>query len=214
MTTIQAPTKHLIILGPQASGKGTQAAMLAQEFGLAHISMGEKLREEIASGSKLGQTLKGFMDKGELVPDEYTMKIALREIQNAQHGFIFDGFPRNTAQAKFLDEHTRIDRVIVLDLIDKVAIERIGGRRECPKGHTYHLKFKPPKKEGVCDLDGSSLFRRQDDDESVVRMRISTYKKETYPLVEHYQKKGVLQVVNGVQDEAHVTSAILLQVTC
>ncbi len=125
MTNFQTPHKHLIILGPQASGKGTQAEMLCQEFGLKHISMGEKLREEVASGSKLGQTLRGFMDRGELVPNEYTLKIALREIQSSPDGFVLDGFPRNDAQAKFLDDHTRIDKVIVLDLNDKVAIERI-----------------------------------------------------------------------------------------
>ncbi len=207
MTTIQPPHKHLIILGPQASGKGTQAAMLAQEFGFAHISMGEKLREEASSGSKLGQILKGFMDKGELVPDEYTMKIALREIQHADHGFIFDGFPRNVAQAKFLDEHTRIDKVVVLDLTDKVAVERIGGRRECAKGHTYHLKFKPPKHEGLCDEDNLPLRQRSDDTSVAVMKRLALFHEITSPVIAHY-KDRVLHI-DGSASIPDVHKAVL-----
>ncbi len=207
MINFPAPHKHLIILGPQASGKGTQAEMLAEEFGFKHISMGEKLREEVASGSKLGQTLKGFMDRGELVPDEYTLKIALREIQNSPDGFILDGFPRNTVQSKFLDEHTRIDKVIVLDLNDKIAIERITGRRECQKGHTYHILYNKPKKEGICDEDNLPLRQRSDDTAPAVLKRLALFHQITAPVIEHY--KGKVIHIDGTPSIPDVHKAVL-----
>lgn len=207
MTNFQTPHKHLILLGPQASGKGTQAEMLCQEFGLKHISMGEKLREEVASGSKLGQVLKGFMDRGELVPDEYTLKIALREIQSSPNGFILDGFPRDDAQAKFLDDHTRIDKVIVLDLSDKIALERITGRRECQKGHTYHLVYNKPKQDGVCDEDHLPLRQRTDDTSAAVLKRLALFHQVTAPVIAHYKSKVVH--VDGTPSIPEVHKTIL-----
>lgn len=180
----------LIILGPQASGKGTQAEMLAKEFGIHHISTGEKLREEVASGSRLGHLMQERMDHGELVPNELVYKMMQRLIE--QHSkFVLDGFPRTEEQAKWLDTVTDIDHVIVLKIKDKTAIDRIGGRVECPKGHDYHLKFKPPKKDGVCDEDGLPLKKRSDDTAVAIMKRLQLYHEQTEPLIRHYKDRVI-----------------------
>jgi adenylate kinase len=199
--------KHLLILGPQASGKGTQASMLAQELNIRHIGMGERLREEAASGSRLGRVIKAHIDKGELVPDELTCKMILREIERAPRGCILDGFPRNIEQAEFLDKNVGVDTVIVLTLSDKTAIERIGGRRECPKGHDYHLKYNPPKRQGVCDIDGLPLQQRSDDIPAAIKKRLQLYHEQTEPVIEHYRSKVI--TIDGEAPIPDVHLAIL-----
>jgi len=198
---------RLIIIGPQASGKGTQASMLAKEMGLSHLSMGEKLRQEAASGSRLGHQIKERIDKGELVPNELVEKMTKRLIKESNGKFILDGFPRNEEQARFLDLITPIDHVIQLKVSDKTAVERIGGRRECPKGHDYHVFYKPPKKEGVCDVDGLPLHRRADDTSAAIMKRLQTYHNRTEPVLAHY--KGKVLDINGEQGIRDVHFAIL-----
>ena len=199
--------QHIIILGPQASGKGTQAEMLAHELNHRHISMGEKLREEVASGSKLGQMMKAHMDNGELVPDDLTYKMILRELERSPNGAILDGFPRTIAQAKFLDDHIEIAHVIALTISDKTAVERIGGRRECPKGHNYHTKYNPPKKPGFCDTDGLPLRQRSDDTPATIMKRLALYHEQTEPLIAHYKSKVIS--INGEPSIPEVHLAVL-----
>jgi len=197
----------LIIFGAQASGKGTQAEMLAKELGLAHISMGELLRQEASSGSRAGQQLKAHMDKGELVPDDLVHKILKQHIEASNGKFILDGFPRKKAQAEWLDDITDIDRVILLKISDKTALERIGGRRECQKGHNYHLQYKPPKHEGICDECGLPLHQRSDDTQIAIMKRLQLFHDQTEPLLTHYKAK--LSEVNGEQSIKDVHFAVL-----
>jgi adenylate kinase len=169
--------------------------MLAKELGITHISVGERLREEVAAGTKLGHMIKEKLDRGELVDDDLVETMIRRLVQQADTGFVLDGFPRTEAQAKFLDNVARIDKVVVLKIKDKTAVDRISGRRECPKGHDYHTLYKPPKKEGVCDVDGMPLHKRSDDNAATIMKRLETYHKSTEPLLAHY--KGKLVEVDG-----------------
>jgi adenylate kinase len=180
-----------IIFGAQASGKGTQAEMLAKELGLKHISAGELLRQEVAAGSHHGKLIKAHQDKGELVPNELVYAVIKKAIQDSHGKFILDGFPRTQAQAEWLDLNVNIDKVIVLKISDKTAVERIGGRRECPNGHTYHVKFNPPKREGICDQDSLPLRQRTDDTAAAIMKRLQIYHEQTKPVIDHYKTKVV-----------------------
>jgi adenylate kinase len=197
----------LIILGPQASGKGTQSEMLAKELGLEHISTGEKLRQEVASGSALGKKMGEIMRTGAMVPDELVEKMVQRLIEQSHNRFILDGFPRTAAQAQWLDLITTIDKVIVLKISDKTAVERIGGRLECAKGHDFHMKFNPPKKEGICDECGLPLKKRADDTFAAIMKRLQIYHQQTEPILSHY--KGKLVEINGESSITDVHFAVL-----
>jgi adenylate kinase len=196
-----------LILGPPASGKGTQAALLSKEFGIAHISMGDRLRQEAATHTAIGRRIKEHLDRGELVPDDLTLNIAHRAIENAHSQFIFDGFPRTLAQAGFLDNLTAIERMIVLTVSDKSAIERISGRRLCPKGHTFHIKYHPPKREGICDECGLPLSARSDDTPATIIKRLREFHTLTKPLIEHYKDRVVM--INGDPPILEVHTTIL-----
>ena len=198
---------HYIIIGAQASGKGTQADMLAKEAGIIHISTGELLRQEVATGNALGKRLKEHLDRGELVPNDLVFKMLQRAIDHAKGGFILDGFPRTVEQAKFLDVATHIDKVIVLEINDKTAIARISGRRECAKGHNYNLLTNPPKKASVCDIDGLPLKQRSDDTPVAIKKRLDTYHQETEPVIAHYKDKVIN--INGEPPIQDVHFAIL-----
>lgn len=197
----------LIIFGAQASGKGTQAEMLSKELGLAHLSAGEMLRQEVASGSRAGKMLKEHMDKGELVPDELVYKIIKQRIEQSHGKFILDGFPRNKDQAAWLDTVTNIDKVISLEIEDKTALDRISGRRECQKGHNYNIKTNPPKVEGICDEDGLPLKKRSDDTSVAIMKRLELFHNQTEPLLEYYKSKVVK--INGEPDINMVHFAVL-----
>lgn len=201
------PLMRLIILGAQASGKGTQAEMLTKEFGLTHISTGERLRQEVASGSMLGKKIAEQIEQGNMVPDELVQKMVKHLIEQSDGKFILDGFPRTPAQAEFLDLTTNIDHVVVLKISDKTALERIGGRVECPKGHDFHLKFNPPKKEGICDECGLPLHKRADDNSVAIMKRLQDYHLRTEPIIAHY--KGKILEINGEQSIKDVHLAIL-----
>jgi len=197
----------IIILGPQGSGKGTQAELLAKDLGLTRITMGERLRQEVASGSRLGQMIKELIDKGEMVPDELVQKMIQHHIEASRGKFILDGFPRNASQANWLDNIINIDKVILLDVKDKTSIERLTSRRECAKGHTYNLMTNPPKKKDFCDEDGLPLKKRDDDVTIAIIRRLETYHSQTKPLLQHYKDK--LLHVDGEQNIPSVYRNIL-----
>lgn len=198
---------NLVLLGPPGSGKGTQAKRLAEKYGFVHLSSGDMLRAERSAGTELGQAVKEYMDTGRLVPDELVTEVVLsrvrRELIENERGVLLDGFPRTERQAEDLDEELskigyRIDGVIELSLADDLIIERMAGRRSCPKcGRVYHIVANPPKKDNICDDCGVELIQREDDKEEVVRKRIEIYHNQTAPVRDYYKQKGTLFVVNG-----------------
>jgi len=198
----------IIIIGPQASGKGTQAEFVAQKLGIPHIGIGDVFRKEVASGSELGQLLKSYMDKGELVPKELNNKIVENLLAEHSEGLILDGYPRNQGQAAFLDSHIKVDRLIVLEVPDEECIRRISGRRVCDNGHDYHVQYAPPKQEGICDVDGLPLHTRADDQPDAIAKRLGIYHEQTEPLIEHYTQQGVVVKINGAQSIGAVKQEI------
>ncbi len=210
---------RLILLGPPGAGKGTQATVLSKKYGLPHISTGDILREAVKSGAPLGQKAKAYMDKGELVPNDIVTGIVVERLKksDAKKGFILDGYPRTLKQAIDLEKATEretiaIDFVLYFETSAKVAIARLSGRRVCKVcAFNYHVKNIPPKKEGICDKCGSELFQRPDDKEETVIKRLRVYEEETMPLVDYYNKKGILKKVSGdldVEDLFKVLSKI------
>ena len=200
--------KELIFLGPPACGKGTQTNKLAEYFGFPHIDTGSLLRAEIASGSENGKIAKGFIDKGQLVPVELVGAIIKDRLKkdDCKNGFILDGFPRSVEQAdmledikKEIDGDSEVDfRATYFDLDTDILISRIVNRRSCPKcGEIYNLKFKAPKNEGKCDVCGTELTQRKDDNEETAKARFETYFRETAPLIEYYKEKNVLSTINA-----------------
>ncbi|MBR9701263.1 nucleoside monophosphate kinase [Candidatus Woesearchaeota archaeon] len=198
---------RLLIFGPQAAGKGTQAELLAKELGITHISTGELLREEVRAETGIGQEIKELMDKGDLITERITNQLTKEAVDKAPEGFILDGYPRSKTQSEFLDTITPIDKVILIEVPDKTSIERISGRRECPKGHDYHIKYKTPKEEGICDVDGLPLVPRSDDTEEATKHRLDIYHNETEPVFEHYKDK--ILKVNGEQEIEKVYQDII-----
>ncbi|HET6267182.1 MAG TPA: adenylate kinase [Acidobacteriota bacterium] len=210
----------IIFLGPPGAGKGTQALRLSRVKSIPKISTGDMLRHAVQEDSDLGRKVKSIMAEGALVDDETMLNLVADRIArpDSKDGFILDGYPRNIHQAaqleKVLRPHMQIC-VVVIDVPEAEIIKRVAGRRTCPQcERIYNVHFHPPKADEVCDVDGTKLFRRQDDQERVVRKRLTTYRKETLPLIEHYKKRGVLQVVNGVHLEEEVGNAIASQVRC
>lgn len=200
--------KELIFLGPPACGKGTQTNKLAEYFGFPHIDTGSLLRAEIASGSENGKIAKGFIDKGQLVPVGLVGAIIKDRLKkdDCKNGFILDGFPRSVEQAdmledikKEIDGDTEVDfRATYFDLDTDILISRIVNRRSCPKcGEIYNLKFKAPKEDGKCDVCGTELTQRKDDNEETAKARFDTYFRETAPLIDYYKNKNVLSAINA-----------------
>ena len=195
-------------IGPPACGKGTQTNKLAEYFGFPHIDTGSLLRAEIASGSENGKIAKGFIDKGQLVPVELVGAIIKDRLKkdDCKNGFILDGFPRSVEQAdmledikKEIDGDSEVDfRATYFDLDTDILISRIVNRRSCPKcGEIYNLKFKAPKNEGKCDVCGTELTQRKDDNEETAKARFETYFRETAPLIDYYKEKNVLSTINA-----------------
>lgn len=193
----------LILLGAPGAGKGTQAKWISEEYGIPHISTGDILRKNVAEGTELGKEAKKYMDEGKLVPDDVVIKMMeerLRE-EDCKKGFILDGFPRTIYQADELSKITDIDAVLSIDVPFSKLIERITGRRSCPKcGAVYHIKYNPPEKDGICDVCGTPLIQRDDDREETVKKRLRTYEEQTEPLIDYYRKKGKLITVEGQED--------------
>ena len=187
----------LVFLGPPGAGKGTQAKLLSQRMGFLHLSTGDLLREAVKNQTPLGKKAKEYMDMGELVPDELIVQL-IEETMPKDGNVILDGFPRTVNQALALEEMLKgkgekISKVLFFDVPDEVIIDRLSGRRVCSKcGAVYHVKYNPPKVEGVCDLCGGSLMQRDDDKEEVVKKRLEVYRKQTQPLIEFYQDRGII----------------------
>lgn len=199
----------LIFLGPPGAGKGTQADKVCGYHGIAHISTGEMLRGEIREGTELGMEAKGFIDKGELVPDEVIIGMVEHRIhaQDCAKGFLLDGFPRTVAQADALQHISDIDMVINIDVPAARLIDRIGGRRMCSGcGVGYHISTYAGN---TCERCGAPLFIRDDDKPETVKNRILVYERLTQPLIAYYEEKGMLQTVNGDETPAEVTADIL-----
>jgi adenylate kinase len=204
---------NLILFGPPGAGKGTQAQRLADDFQLPYIATGDMLREHVKEGTDLGREAKRYMDAGDLVPDGVIVAMVAERLQqdDARDGFILDGFPRTVEQSEALDKQLaelgrRITAVLLLDVPDEEVERRLSGRRVCvKKGHNYHIELDPPKREGVCDQDGSRLVQRDDDKPEVIRNRLGTYHKKTAPLIERYEEQGLLKRIDGtrVPTEVH-----------
>ncbi len=186
---------NIILLGPPGIGKGTQADVLAARLHLTKICTGDMMRAEAAKGTPLGRKVKGYMDRGELVPDIITIEIVRKRLArpDCRKGFIFDGFPRTLAQAKGLEKAARIDMVLNFKAPRREIMERITGRLTCRFcGEIYHKKFARPKKNGACDKCSGKLYQREDQKEEVVRTRLLVYEKQTRPLIAYYRKKRLL----------------------
>ncbi|MBI4983007.1 MAG: adenylate kinase [Candidatus Omnitrophica bacterium] len=207
----------LILLGPPGAGKGTQAKRLAEELALPHISTGDILRQNVKDGSLLGKEAKDYMDKGLLVPDDLVARMLKKRMdsEDVKKGFILDGYPRTINQAKTLEEilkekKVNIDFVFYLDTSDAVIIQRLTGRLVCSScGANFHATNMPPKKAGICDKCGATLFQRTDDKEETVRKRIEVYKKEVASLVEYYKNLNKLRCLSADKEAGLVLNEIV-----
>lgn len=203
---------NLILFGPPGAGKGTQAERLRRDFQLPFISTGDMLRNNVKEQTELGKQAQEYMDAGELVPDDVIVAMVAERLQedDAQDGFILDGFPRTIEQAEALEKQLsdlgrRITAALLIDVPDEELIRRLAGRRVCVKaGHNYHIEFDPPKREGVCDQDGSRLIQRDDDQPDVIRNRLRVYHEKTSPLIDYYDEQGVMRRVDGTRPPAEV----------
>jgi adenylate kinase len=203
---------NLILFGPPGAGKGTQAARLQEDFRLPYVATGDILRAAVKEGTELGMAAKGFMEAGELVPDELVVDLICDRIgeDDCRDGFILDGFPRTRPQADALGEAferlgREITAVLLIDVPDEDLVRRISGRRVSVKtGRPYHVETDPPKHEGRCDVDGSRLVQRDDDKPEVVQNRLAVYHKDTEPLIAYYDERGLLRRVDGTRSPTEV----------
>ena len=208
---------RIIMLGAPGAGKGTQAKKIAAKYGIPHISTGDIFRANIKNGTELGKKAKTYMDQGLLVPDELTVDLVIDRVnqEDCKNGYILDGFPRTIPQAESLDAALakmgqKVDYAINVEVPDENIINRMSGRRACVGcGATYHIKYNPPKTEGVCDTCGEKLILRDDDKPETVQKRLGVYHDQTQPLIDYYGKAGVLKEVDGTVDMEEVFQAIV-----
>ncbi|HHX03938.1 MAG TPA: adenylate kinase [Tissierellia bacterium] len=208
---------RLVLLGPPNAGKGTQADKIVKQFDIPHISTGDLLRKHVAEGTLLGQRAQGYMDRGDLVPDDLIIDMVQDTLENIdiEKGFLFDGYPRNPFQAEALDDFLLerdlgLDRVLYLHTDQELLIRRAVGRRTCPVCRTvYNIFSFPPKEEGICDKDGAVLIQRPDDREETVRNRLKVFEEQTAPLVEFYEVAGLLLRLDGSGSPDEVFDIIL-----
>jgi adenylate kinase len=207
---------YIVLLGPPGAGKGTQAQRIAAATGLVHISTGDMFREHVRNNTELGQLASQYMSRGELVPDEVTIKMLLERISrdDAKAGAMFDGFPRNVVQAKALDEAlaargAKVDRALLITVSDEELVARLGGRWICRNcGRLYHERNDPPRQPGICDACGGELYQRDDDRPEVVRARLEKQKPPA-DLIDYYRRAGVLREIDGERSLDEVTAALL-----
>jgi adenylate kinase len=203
------------LFGPPGSGKGTQASLLKEKYGAAHISTGDTLREAVANKTEVGLKAKAYMEKGELVPDAVVIAIAKDKLASVgEKGFLLDGFPRTIAQAEALDAALNeiekpLDAVINLQVDDEELVKRLSGRRVCPGcGEPYHIETKVPKVDGKCDKCGGDLVHRADDQPEAIRNRLKVYNDQTAPVLGYYSGKGILKNIDAVGDIAEIQARI------
>ncbi len=207
----------IVLLGPPGVGKGTQAKILTEHLHLAHISSGDLFRENLKGQTELGKLAQTYMGKGELVPDDVTIAMIRERLTrpDCMAGAILDGFPRTTAQADALDKMLKefggkVDKVPYVTAPEKVLVERLSGRWTCrANGHVYHDKNNPPKQAKICDIDGSELYQRDDDQPETVVRRIQVYLEQTAPLIAYFRQRGNLIEIDGTQNIQKVTKAFL-----
>lgn len=208
---------YIVMLGPPGVGKGTQAKILAEKTGLVHVSSGDLFRDNIKKQTELGQLAQSYMNKGELVPDDVTIAMIRERISRSdcQAGALLDGFPRTPAQADALkgmlaEFGEDVDHVPFVNADEEILVTRLSGRWTCrANGHVFHATFNPPQKPGVCDLDGSELYQRDDDKVETVKRRIQVYAEQTAPLIAYYRKAGKLIEIDGAQPIEQVTAALI-----
>jgi adenylate kinase len=208
---------YIVLLGPPGAGKGTQAQVISREMNLAHISSGDLFRENLKNQTELGKMAQGFMNRGELVPDDVTILMVRDRLSrpDCEQGALLDGFPRTPAQAVALSEmlqslSQQVDYVPYISVPAEVLIERLGGRWTCPTcGRVYHEKYNPPQTAGVCDVDSGQLIQREDDKAETVERRIRVYLEQTTPLIEYYREQGLLIEVDGTKSIDEVSQDIM-----
>ena len=207
---------RIIMLGAPGAGKGTQAKMIAEKFGIPHISTGDIFRANIKNQTELGKKAKAYLDEGTLVPDELTCDLVVDRIANEDcaKGYILDGFPRTIPQAEALTKALAkdggaIDYAIDVDVPDSDIVRRLSGRRVCLKcGATYHTSFNPPREEGICDSCGEALVHRDDDKPETIQKRLDVYHSQTQPLIEYYHEAGCMYKVDGTRSLEDVFASI------
>ena len=207
----------IIMLGAPGAGKGTQAKKIADKYNIPHISTGDIFRANIKNGTELGRKAKEYMDKGLLVPDELTLDLIMDRFKSddCKNGYVLDGFPRTIPQAEALDAALsnageKVDFAINVEVPDEDIVNRMSGRRACVScGSTYHIKYAPTKVEGICDRCGKELILRDDDKPETVQKRLAVYHEQTQPLIEYYDKQGILKSVDGTKPMDEVFSAIV-----
>lgn len=211
---------YIILLGPPGAGKGTQAQVISRELNLAHISSGDLFRENLKNQTDLGKLAQGYMNRGELVPDDVTIAMVQDRLArpDCKEGALLDGFPRTPAQASALAKMLetlgqKVHKVPYISVPAELLIERLGGRWTCQScGHVYHEKYNPPQKQGVCDHDESALVQRDDDKAETVERRIRVYMDQTSPLIEYYRQEGLLVEVDGTRGIEDVSKDILVAI--
>jgi len=202
---------RLVFIGPPSVGKGTYAKILSKKYNIPHISTGDIFREEIAKGSELGLRVKPYVERGVLVPDEIVVEVVKSILQSplCSRGFILDGYPRTVRQAEELDKIVSVDVVFLFEAPLEVIVERVSGRLICPKcGAIYNISWRPPRRPGICDVCGTPLIRRRDDEPELVRERYQLYRQTLTPVVEYYRRRGILVEINAARDASLVVSDI------
>lgn len=210
---------YIVMLGPPGAGKGTQAKRIAQELDLVHVSTGDLFRENLKSETELGKLAQQYMDKGELVPDDVTIRMVEERLSrpDCEKGAVLDGFPRTTDQAEALDNLLKkfggsVELVPFIKVPDEILVERLSGRWMSPSGRVYHEKYNPPTVKWIDDIDGSQLYQREDDKPETVRHRIDVYNEQTAPLIAYYREKGILVEIDGTQSIEDVFADIMAAV--